>query len=47
MIFPIKMPLKDSTISFKVYDQNIVERNDFLASSTYVIDKYLQRAYEN
>lgn len=41
MIFPMKMPIKNPFLSFKVYDKDIITSNDYLASTSFSIQNYL------
>ena len=45
MVFPIKLPVKNPMITFKVFDKDIVTRNDYLASASFSIQKYLDEVF--
>ena len=32
MIFPVRLPLMDSSLTFKVYDKGLVGKDDYLAA---------------
>jgi hypothetical protein len=46
MVYPLKLPLKNPTISFKVFDKDIITSDDYLASGSFSIQKYLDEAFE-
>lgn len=45
MIFPVKLPMIDSTITFKVYDKSLLSKDSYLAVGDKNIGSYLQEAY--
>ncbi len=47
MVFPMQLPIKDKTISFRVYDKDIFSYNDFISSGTFSLERYLEEAFEN
>jgi hypothetical protein len=46
MVYPLKLPLKNPMISFKVFDKDIITSDDYLASGSFSIQKYLDEAFE-
>lgn len=40
------MPIKNPTLSLKVFDKDFITKNDCLASVTFSIQRYLEEAYE-
>ena len=46
MIFPVKLPMKNPLITFKVYDRDLLSGNDYLASGSFSISDYLSEAFE-
>lgn len=42
MLFPIKYPLADDSLTFKIYDKDIILSDDALAFKTIFIGKYLE-----
>lgn len=46
MIFPLKMPIKNPMLTLKVFDKDIIASNDYLASTSFSIQHYLEEAYE-
>ena len=47
MIYPLKLPVLNSTLTFKVYDKSLVGKNSYLAIGDKNIGGYIQEAYEN
>jgi hypothetical protein len=41
MIFPVKLPIKNNMITFKVFDKDVFNGDDFLASSSFSLGEYL------
>jgi hypothetical protein len=37
MVFPVKLPIKNPMLTFKVYDKDIITSNDYLASASFSI----------
>ena len=46
MIYKTKLPVKDPTISFRVFDKDVITSDDYLASGSFSIGKYLDEAWE-
>jgi len=46
MVFKTKVPVKDPTLTFKVYDKDLLVLEDYLASTSFSIEKYLEEVHE-
>lgn len=46
MVFDVKLPIKNPLLTFRVYDKDIITSNDFLASGSFSIAKYLDEVFE-
>ena len=47
MIFPVKLPITDTTLTFKIYDKSLVSSDEAKVTGEKDIREYLQQAYEN
>lgn len=47
MVFPIQLPLKDSTISFQIFDKDIFSADDFISDTSLNFKNYADQAFEN
>lgn len=46
MVFPVKLPMKNSYLTFRVFDKDLVTGDDFLASASFNIQQYLEDAFQ-
>lgn len=46
MVFPVKLPIKNPLVTFKVYDKDLLTGNDFISSGSFSIAKYLEEVFE-
>ncbi len=42
----MKLPIKNSMVTFRVYDKDLVTGDDYLASASFNIQEYLEEAFE-
>lgn len=47
MVFPLKLPMKDPTITFQIYDKDILSIDDFISEGTIDFQKLAAEAFEN
>ena len=47
MIFPVKLPLSNPSMSFKIYDKDYFSSDEYLASGTIILQEQLNNAYQN
>mmetsp|Transcript_115756 Transcript_115756/g.172998 ORF Transcript_115756/g.172998 Transcript_115756/m.172998 type:complete len:84 (-) Transcript_115756:401-652(-) len=47
MVFPITLPTKDPTISFKIWDRDILSGDDFISEATLNFRGLAEDAFEN
>lgn len=45
LVYPVKLPIKNTLVTFKVYDKDFVTGDDFLASGSFDIRDYLEEAF--
>lgn len=45
-MFPVKLPIKNPLVTFKVYDKDLLSGNDFISSGSFSIGKYLDEVFE-
>lgn len=45
-MFPVKLPIKNPLLSFRVYDRDLITGNDLISSGSINIAKYLNDAFE-
>ena len=46
-MFPFSWPLRDDYLYIKVYDKEIIARNEGLAYGNFQLGKFIEEAYEN
>ena len=47
MVYHLKLPLKDPSITFQIYDKDILSADDFISESTLDIQNLTREAFEN
>lgn len=47
MVYPLKLPMKDSTITFQIFDKDILSIDDFISETTLDFQHLAQEAFEN
>eukprot|EP01017_Pseudomicrothorax_dubius_P045811 TRINITY_DN7982_c0_g1_i1.p1 TRINITY_DN7982_c0_g1~~TRINITY_DN7982_c0_g1_i1.p1 ORF type:complete len:406 (+),score=138.25 TRINITY_DN7982_c0_g1_i1:307-1524(+) len=47
MVFPVKLPMKSNTISFKIWDKDLIAKDDFISEISLDISKEAETAYNH
>lgn len=47
MVWRVKLPMKDNSITFQIWDQDFMTQDDFIAEATVDFSKQAESAYEN
>jgi len=46
-VFDIPFPMKKHRISFKIWDKDLLSKNDFVGEASFDFDAFAQKAFEN
>ena len=47
MVYKLKLPMKDPTLTFQIYDKDILSVDDFISEGTIDFHSLAQEAFEN
>ena len=47
MVFQAKMPLKNTILTFRIYDKDILVLNEYLASASFDLREYLNEVWQS
>ena len=47
ILFDVELPIEDPLLSFKVYDKDLLQQDEYKASTSFSIASYLESAFDN